>query len=253
MLCQFLLYNVNHLYIYIYHLPLNPPFHLPTPHPNPIALGNQTFMILEDGKCAQGKEITLHFISTVMYVENFVVQSFSCVQLFATPWTAAGQASLSFTISWSLLTLMSIELVMLSNHLILCRLLLLPSVFPRIRVFSSESFIHIRWPKYRSFSFSISPSNEYSGLISFRIDWFDLLAVQGTLKTSLAPQLESIYSSAFSLLYGPALTSIHDYWKNHSFDYIDLCHLAQYSSFSIVSSKYTYVIIIGRIFFLQAK
>ena len=105
-------------------------------------------------------------------------------------------------------------------------LLLLPSIFPSIRVFSNESALHIRWPKYWSFSFSISPSNEYSGLISFRTDWFDLLAVQGTLKASLAPQFESINSSAFSLLYGPALTSIQDYWKNHSFDYIDLCHLA---------------------------
>ena len=103
------------------------------------------------------------------------------VRLFATPWTAARQASLSFTFSWSLLKLMSIESMMPSNHLILCRpLLLLPSVFPRIRVFSIESAVCIRWPKYWNFSFS--PSNEYSGLISFKIDWLDLLAVQGTLK-----------------------------------------------------------------------
>ena len=100
------------------------------------------------------------------------------------PWTAAHQASLSFTVSWSLLRLMSIESVMPSNHLILCHLLLLlPSIFPSIRVFSSESALCIRWPKYWSLIFSISPSNEYSGLISFRIDWFDLLAVQGTLKS----------------------------------------------------------------------
>ena len=100
------------------------------------------------------------------------------------PWTAAHQTSLSFTISWSLLKLISIKLVMPSNHLILCHpLLLLPSIFPRIRVFSTESALSIRWPKYWSFSFSISPSKEYSGLISFRIDWFDLLAVQGTLKS----------------------------------------------------------------------
>ena len=100
----------------------------------------------------------------------------------ATPWTAARQASLSITNSWSLPKLMSIELVMPSNRLILCcPLLLLPSIFPSIRVFSNESFLHIRWPKYWSFSFSISPSNEYSGLISIRIDWWDLLAVQGTL------------------------------------------------------------------------
>ena len=104
-------------------------------------------------------------------------------QLFVTPWTAASQASLFITNSWSLLRLMSIELVMPSNHLIpCCLLLLLPSIFPNIRVFSNESFLHIRWPKYCSFSFSISPSNEYSGLISFKIDWFDL-AVQGTLKS----------------------------------------------------------------------
>ena len=116
------------------------------------------------------------------------VQSLSCVQLFATPWTPAHQASLFITNSLSLLKLMSIELVMPSNHLILCRpLLLLPSVFPSIRVFSIESVLWIRWPKYRSFSFSfsISPFNKYSGLISFTIGWFDLLAVQGTLSSLL--------------------------------------------------------------------
>ena len=110
------------------------------------------------------------------------VQSLSCVQLFATPWTAAYQATLSITNSSSLFKLMSFELVMLSNHLILCHpLLFLPSIFPSIRVFSYESVLCIRWPKYWSFSFSINPSKEYSGLISFRIDWFDLLAVKGTL------------------------------------------------------------------------
>ena len=107
------------------------------------------------------------------------VQSLSHVWLFATPWTAAHQASLSITNSWSLVKLMSIELVMPSNHLIFCHpFLLLPSVFPSIRVFSNESVLRIRWPKYWSFSFSISPSNEYSGLISFRIDWFDLLGTK---------------------------------------------------------------------------
>ena len=112
------------------------------------------------------------------------VQWFSHVRLFVTPWTIARQASLSITNSWGLLKLMSIELVMPSNHLILCHpLLLLPSVFPRIRIFSSESALLIRWPKYCRFIFSISPFSEYSGLISFRIDWFDLLAVQGTLKS----------------------------------------------------------------------
>ena len=115
------------------------------------------------------------------------VQSLSHVQLFVTPWTAACQASLSITNSWSWPKLMSIELVMPSNHLILCRPLLLPpSIFPSIRVFSNESVLHIRWPKYWSFSFNInecwSPSNEYWGLISFRMDWLDLLAVQGTLQ-----------------------------------------------------------------------
>ena len=114
-----------------------------------------------------------------------VIQSLSHVQYFVTPWTAAFQVSLSFTVSQSLLKLMSIELVMSSNHLILCRvLLLLPSIFP-IRVFSNESALSIRSPKYRSFSFNISPSNEHPGLISFRIEWFDLLAVQGTLKSLL--------------------------------------------------------------------
>ena len=110
----------------------------------------------------------------------------SHVRLFATPWTAAYQASLSITNSQSLLKLMSIELVMSSNHLILCcPLLLLPSIFPSIMVFSNESALHIRWPKYWSFSFNISPSSEHSGLISFRMDWMDLLAVQGTLKSLL--------------------------------------------------------------------
>jgi len=113
-------------------------------------------------------------------------QSLSCVLLFVTPWSAACQASLSITNSQSLPKLMSIESVMPSNHLILCRpLLLLPSIFPSIRVFSNESALRIRWPEYWSFSFNISPSSEHSGLISFRIDWLNLLAVQGTLKSLL--------------------------------------------------------------------
>ena len=148
------------------------------------------------------------------------VQSLSHVQLFATPWTAAHQGSLSITNSRNLLKLTPIESVMPSNHLILCRPFLLPpSIFPRIRVFSNESALHVRWPKYWSFSFSISPSNEHPGLTSFRMDWLDLLAVQGTLKkSSPTPQFESINSSALSFLYSPTLTSIQDYWKNHSFD-----------------------------------
>ena len=120
--------------------------------------------------------------------------------------------------------------VMPSNHLILCHsLLLLPLIFSSTGVFSNESVLPIRWPKY--WSFSISPSDEYSGLISFRNDWFDLLAVQGTLKSSPTPQFKSINSLALSLLDGPALTSIHDYWKNHSFDYVDLCKQTAVSAF----------------------
>ena len=137
-----------------------------------------------------------------------VVQLLSYVWLFVTPWTAAHQASLSFTTSRRLLKLMSIEPVMTSNHLTLCHpLLFLPSIFPSIRVFSNESALHIRWPKYWSFSFSISHSNEYSGLISFRIDWFDLLAVQGTLKSLLqhhSLKVSILQCSAF-FIYGPAL------------------------------------------------
>ena len=136
-----------------------------------------------------------------------LVQSLSRVRLFVTPWTAAHQASLSITTSWSLLKLMSIELVMdsmftESNHLILCRPLLPPSIFPSIRIFSNES-VHIRWQKYWSFSFSISPSNEYSGLISFRIEWLDLLAVQGTLKSLLqhhSSKLSILLCSAFFIV-----------------------------------------------------
>ena len=124
------------------------------------------------------------FLSLSLYY--LAVQLLSCIWLSATPWTAACQASLSFTISWSLLKLMFIESVLSSDHLILCLpLLLTPSIFPSIKVFSNELAVHSRWPKCWSFSFSISPSNEYSGLISFRIDWFDLLAVQGTLQSLL--------------------------------------------------------------------
>jgi len=132
------------------------------------------------------------------------VQSLSCVQLFATLWTAVRQASLSITNSWSLPKLMSIESVMPSNHLILCHpLLLLPSIFPSIRVFSNESALRIRWPNYWSFSFSISPSNEYSGLISFRMDWLDLLAVQGILKSLLqhhSSKASILWCSAFIIV-----------------------------------------------------
>ena len=147
------------------------------------------------------------------------VQSLSYVLLFVTPWTAACQASLSITNSQSLPKLMSIELMMPSNHLILCcPLLLLPSIFPSIRVFSNESALRVRWPKYWSFSFNISPTNKHPGLISFRMDWLDLLAVQGTLKSSPTPQFKSIYSSVLSFLYSRIFTSIHSHWRNHSLD-----------------------------------
>ena len=139
-------------------------------------------------------------VQSLSHVEWLFVMS----QLFATPWTAAHQASLSITNSWSLLKLMSIELVMPSNYLIVCHpLLLLPSIFPSIRVYSSESVLHIWWPKYWSFSFSISPSNEYSGLISFRMNWLDILAVQGTLRSLLqhcTSKASILWHSAFFIL-----------------------------------------------------
>ena len=142
------------------------------------------------------------------------------VQLFATPWTAAHQASLSITNSQSPPKPISIESVMPSNHLILCRPLLLPpSIFPSIRVFSDELALPIRWPKYWSFSFNISPTNEHPGLISFRMDWLDLLTVQGTLKSLFQHHSSKVsVLLCFSFLYSPTLTSIHDHWKNHSLD-----------------------------------
>ena len=144
------------------------------------------------------------------------VRSLSHVRLFATPWIIANQASLSITNAQSLFKLMSIESVMPSNHLILCcPLLLLPSIFPNIRVFSNESALHIRWPKYWSFSFNISPSNEHPGLISFRIDWLDLLEVQETRKSLQhhSSKASILLRSAFFIV---QLLSTHDCWKNHS-------------------------------------
>ena len=144
------------------------------------------------------------------------VQSLSHVRLSATPWTAAHQASLSITNSRNLLKLMSTESVLPSNHLILCcPLLLPPSIFPSIRVFSKESVLRIRWPKHWMFSFSISPSSEYSRLISFRIDW---LLSKGLSRVFSNTKFKSTDSSSLSFLYSPTLTSMHDYWKNHSFD-----------------------------------
>ena len=154
-----------------------------------------------------------------MFFQLSSVQSLRCVRLFATPWITAHQASLSITNSRSSLRLTSTESVMPSNNLILCRPLLLPPIPPSIRVFSSESTLGMRWPEYWSFSFSISPSNRHPGLISFRMDWLDLLAVpRDSQKSSPTPQFKSINSSAFSFLHSSTLTSIHDHWKNHSFD-----------------------------------
>ena len=157
-------------------------------------------------------------VNSTLHVSS--VQSLSCVRLFATPWIAAHQASLSITNCRSLPKLISIESVMPSNHLILCYpLLLLPSIFPSIRVFSNESALCIRWPKYWSFSFNISPSNEHPGLISFRMDWLDLLAIQGTLKSLLQH-----HSSKASILWHSAFFMVqlsHPYMmdvKNHSLD-----------------------------------
>ena len=158
-------------------------------------------------------------METKTFCINLSVQSLSRIRLFETPWTAARQASLSITNSQSLLKLMSFESVMPSNHLILCHPLLLPSIFPSIRVFSIESALRIRWPKYWSFSFNISPSNEQSRLISFRMEWLDLLAVQGTLKSLLQHHSsKSINSSVLSILHSPTLTSIYEYWENQSLD-----------------------------------
>ena len=187
---------------------------------------SRSYQILTNWRNLLAKEL-------VLSVTNFfvVVQSLSHVHLFAIPCTAAHRASLSFTISWSLLRLMSIESVMPSNHLILCHpLLFLPSIFPSIRVFSSELALHIRWPKYGNFSFSVSPSNEYSELISCRTDWFDLLAVHGNLnslqhhssKTSVLRAQPSLWSN----------THIWTWlWKNHSFDCMDLCGQSNVSTF----------------------
>ena len=164
----------------------------------------ELFKILKDDAVK-----VLHSISSVQLPSH--------VWLFATPWTAACQASLPITMS--LPKLMSIESVMASNHLILCcPLLLLPSIFPSIRVFSNKLALHIRWPKYLSFSFNISPSNEHPGLIPFTMDWLDLLAVQGTLKSLLQHHSSKASILLHSAFFITTLTSIHDYWKNHSLD-----------------------------------
>ena len=166
---------------------------------------------------------TLHTFCHLTTVTNQIVQFNSVTQ--SCPTLCAHQASLSITSSWSLLKLMFIELVMLSNHLILCRpLLLLTSIFPSLRLFSNKSLLHTRWPKYWSFSFNISPFNEYSGLISFRMDWLDLLAVQGTLKSLLqhhSSKVSILQHSAFFIvqLSNPYMTT----GKTIALDYVDLC------------------------------
>ena len=147
------------------------------------------------------------------------VQSLNRVRPFATPWITACQASLSITNSQSSPKLMSVQSVMPSNHLIFCRpLFLLSSIFPSIRVSSNESVLCIRWPKYWSFSFILSPSNEHPGLISFRMDWLDLLAVQGILKSLLQHHSSKASILQHSAFFSPTLTSMHDHWKNHSLD-----------------------------------
>ena len=161
-----------------------------------------------------------------------VVQLRSCVRLSVTPWTAAHQASLS-SISQSLLKFMSIESAMLSKHqIVCCCLLFLPSIFPTIRVFSNESALRIRWPKYWGFSFSISSSNEYSGFYFLQnwLVWFPC-SPRDFKEPFPVPQFESTNSLVLSLLYGSTLTSIHIYWKNHSFDYMDICQQRDVSAF----------------------
>ena len=163
-----------------------------------------------------------------------VVQSLSCVWFFMTPWTAAHQASQSFIIFQSLLKLMSTESVMPFNHLILCcPFLPLPSIFPGIRVFSTELAFHIRWPKYWSFSFSTSPSNEHSGLISLGLTGWISLQSKGLTRV-FSTQFKGINSSGLGLLYGPTLISVHDYWQNCSFDYMELCWQSDVSAFLYV-------------------
>ena len=167
--------------------------------------------------CVYQKIRTRIFTGGTILVIHSSVQSVNQLWRFATPWTAACQDSLSIIISWSLLRLMSIESVMPFSHLILCcPLLLMLSVFHSIMVFSKESVLHIRWPKYWSFSFSINHSNEYSGLISFRMDCWPPCSPRDSQESSPTPQFKSINSLALSFLYGPTLTSI--LWKNHSFD-----------------------------------
>ena len=184
------------------------------------------WLIIEEmkGVMTRCKEVTVTLRLIIIEANRKMIiitsdQSLSHVRFFATPWIAARQASLSITNSWSSLRLTSIESVMPSSHLILCHpLLLLPPIPPSIRVFSNESTLHMRWPKYWSFSFSIIPSNEHPGLISFRMDWLELLAIQGTLKSFLQH-----HSSKASILWSSAFFTVQlffffPHWKNHSLD-----------------------------------
>ena len=231
---------LNCLHWSVVSLPLAPTGKLP------YALGTWEIFhhSLQDLPCLSGQQgATVHSVWGTLYLRPTMslshkfhfssVQPLIRVQLFATPHaTTACQAFLSITNSQSSPKLMSIESVMPSNHLILWSPLLLPSILPSIRVFSNESALCIRWPKYWSFSFNISPSNGHPGLISFRMDWLDLLAIQGTLKSLL--QHHSSKASILlhsSFLSSPTLTSLHDYWKNHSFDYMDLCWQSNVSAF----------------------
>ena len=194
-------------------LPFLSPGDLPNPGIEPRSPTGRHFTLWATREAHRDVDIRILLPGASYFKSISSVRSLSRVQLFATSWTAAHQASLSFTNSQSLLQLMCVESVMPSNHLIFCRpLLLLPSVFPSIRVFYSESFLRIMWPKYWGFSFSISPSCEYSGLV------WSPCSPRDHQEPSPTPQFKSINSSVLSLLYGPTLTSIHDYWKNHSFD-----------------------------------
>ena len=167
----------------------------------------------------QNQQSTLHRRLLLSYIQFSSVQWLSHVRLFAAPWATACQASLSITSSRSSPKPMSIESVMPSNHLILCRpFLFLPSIFPSIRVPSNESALCIRWPKYWSFSFNISPFNEHQGLISFRMDWLISLQSKGLSRVFSNTTIQKHQSSVLSFLYSSTLTSIHNHWKNHSLD-----------------------------------
>ena len=190
-------------------------------------LSNHLILFCPLSSCPQSFPASVQFSS---------VQLLSRVWFFATPWTAAHQASLSITSSQSFLKLMSIEWVMPPKHLILCHPLLLPpSIFPSIRVFSNELVLLIRWPNYWHFSFSISPSNGYSGLISFRMDWLDLLAVQGTLRSILQHHSSKASVLLYSAFFMAQLfTLVQDYWKNHNIDYTDFSQQSDVSVFNML-------------------